>query len=434
MIVDKAMAILGPIVLLSNITTMFFCFRPKRGMFFTVSVLAVYTVVIYALVFLLGTVNPALIRFSGLIFLPVMLWLFRGQIFQKVFAFFMQYQLTAMLTHLTDALIGLTIGYESPHALAVYFTLSLLILGIYMTLMVRFGRRFFQRMFAGGGHGEWVIYSFGAVFSFVLFLSFQWTAAGGWLYYAFMLFILWSFGILCFAIINTHEKAAQAHNAETLLVQMKAMREQTNAEKKHQDDMEIMRHDMRHEMGIIMELFRTDKASEAEAVFSEWQNSLSKAVPAALCAEPVLNAVFSRFKRKADDMYIRLYVTSNIPGDISVDTISLSVMVSNALENALTATDKVPEQDRRAIRVKLIQSGSQSDMQIGLEVTNSCAAPVEFDGRGLPVTNEAGHGIGVRSIAAFAEDNGYLLNFSYTEEQFTMRLVMGLEKNGYDHR
>ncbi len=34
------------------------------------------------------------------------------------------------------------------------------------------------------------------------------------------------------------------------------------------------------------------------------------------------------------------------------------------------------------------------------------------------------HGIGVRSIAAFAQDNGYPLEFSYDEGQFILRLVM----------
>ena len=430
MILDYAMPYVGPVVLIVNITAMFLCLRPKRGTLFTLCVLAACAAAIHILTIFLADLSPLLVRFSGIVWVPVMLRLFQGQTFQKLFAIFMPYQLSVLMTHLADAVVGLTIGYESPYALIMYLGLSFIMLGMFLTLVLRLGRRFFDRMFVDGRRGEWVLYSFGAIFSFALILTLEWPRVGAVLYFSLILFILWSCGILCFTIINTHEKAAQAHNAETLLVQMNAMREQTNAEKNYRNDMEILRHDMRHEMGIIMELFRTGKDAEAEAVYADWQNSLSGAVPAALCAEPVLNAVFSRFARKAEDKNIRLHVNSNIPDTIPIDTIKFSVMVSNALENALTATDKVTEQDRRTIRVKLIQSGTQ----IGLEITNQCAAPVEFDGRGLPVTNKAGHGIGVRSIAAFAADNGYLLNFSYTEEQFTMRLVMGLEVNGYDYR
>ncbi len=428
--IDNALMIIGPVVMVINVITMFLCLRPKFGIFFTISVYVVYAAVVHLLLVFTGTLDTPFMKVGGVLFLPVILLLFHGMVFQKVFAFFLPYQITALLTFITEALVGITIGYESPYALTMFLSLSLLLLGIHLTLVLRFLRRLLERMFVYGRRGEWALYSFGAVFSFALTVAVEWTATGAGLYFGLMLFFLWSGGILCFTIVNTNEKASQTYQAETLFLQMNAMREQTDAEKKHRQDMEILRHDMRHEMGIIMELFRTGKDAEAEAVYADWQNSLSMAVPAVMCAEPVLNAVFSRFKRRADDMHIYIYVTSNIPGDIPVDTIKFSVMVSNALENALTAADKVPERGRREIRVKLIQSGTQ----IGLEVTNPCAAPVEFDGRGLPVTNKAGHGIGVRSIAAFAEDNGHLLDFSYTKEQFTMRLVMSLELNGHDHR
>ncbi len=83
----------------------------------------------------------------------------------------------------------------------------------------------------------------------------------------------------------------------------------------------------------------------------------------------------------------------------------------------------MPENDKRVIRVRLVSSGDL----IGLEVINPCAAPVTFSERGLPVASEIGHGIGVRSIAAFAKENDYILNFNNTERRFTMRLVMRLE-------
>ncbi len=222
-------------------------------------------------------------------------------------------------------------------------------------------------------------------------------------------------------MINTHEKSAQTHYAQTLLLQMKALLDTNEAEKKYREDMEILRHDMHHEMGVIVELFRTGKTAEAEAVYADWQSSLDLAAPGAICAESMLNAVFTRFERKAADKDIRLFVTSNVPESLPLDTIKLSVMVSNALENALAATEQIPQRDKRVIRVKLMQNGTQ----IGLEVINPCAEPIEFDEKGLPASYKAGHGIGARSIAAFAEENGYMLDFGYADGKFTLRLVMG---------
>lgn len=422
MMLNQMMPVLGPVVLAANIMVIFFCLRPKRGILFTIAVLAVCAVAVHFFTLFAVSVNPPLVRFGGIFFFPVMLSLFQGQTFQKLFAVVMPYQLGALPTHLADTLVGMTIGYENARALFMYMALSLVMLAAYVFLMLRFGRRLCERIFVEGRQTEWALYSLGAVFSWVMILTLDWTVVGAELYFGLILFILWGVAVLCFTIINTHEKAAQAHQAQTLLLQMNAMREQTEAEKDHRANMEILRHDMRHEMGAIMELFRTGKAAEAETVFSQWQTSLSEAAPAAICAEPVLNAVFSRFERKAKDKNIKLYVKSNIPASLPIDTIKLSVMVSNALENALTATDKVLEQNKRAVRVKLLQNGSQ----VGFEVANPCSGPVVLNGKGFPTTHESNHGIGVRSIAAFAKDNGYMLDFSYPDGKFTLRLVMDL--------
>ncbi len=43
----------------------------------------------------------------------------------------------------------------------------------------------------------------------------------------------------------------------------------------------------------------------------------------------------------------------------------------------------------------------------------------------LPLTSRTGHGIGVRSITAFARENGSMLDFSCGAGVFTLRLLMG---------
>ncbi len=420
MSIDNALLIIGPFVLAVNLGTMFFYMRPKRGVPFTLAMLLAYSVLMHFFMIITKILDTELELYIPILFLPVVLWLFQGQSLQKIFYCFMQHQITALETFVADMLVGITIGHEHPYALVMFLSLSIALLGVHVILVLRFGRRVFKRMFVDSRRIDWALYSFGAIFSFILIVSVKWVKVGAEMYIALMLFILWSFGLLCFTIIKTHEKTVQTHYAQTLLVQMNAMREQTDVEIKYRNDMEILRHDMRHEMGVIMELFRTGKIAEAETVYTEWKNSLAGTAPAALCAEPMLNAVFSRFERRAEAKHIRLYVKSNIPAALPIDTIKLSVIISNALENALVATEKIVDHNKRTIRVKLLQS----DTQIGLEIVNPCMDSVEFDDKGLPVTLHAGHGLGVRSIAAYAADNGYLLDFSCQEAKFTMRLVM----------
>ena len=139
------------------------------------------------------------------------------------------------------------------------------------------------------------------------------------------------------------------------------------------------------------------------------------------CADPVLNAALSLFKRRAEDKGIRFKIDSQLSNTLDVDTIKLSVVLSNALENAITAADKVQNREGRTVNVKFVYTGSQ----FGFEIINSCAEPAEFDDEGIPVTRKAGHGVGVRSIVMFAKENNALLDFKCIDSRFTMRLVIG---------
>ena len=273
MSVNNAIMMIEPVVLAVNVATMFLCFRTKRGIPFTVAALAIYGAAVHFFLnrFLLSSF---LADFGGVVVLPMMLWLFKGRPYQKVFAFFMQYQLTTAKIAITDALVGATIGTQSNYAQATFFVISLLPLGVYMLLVWRFGRRLFERLFVEGDRRDWIINSFGAVFSFMLMVKLRWQTAGIALYISLVLFILWSFAVLCFTIVKTHEKAAHEHQAKTLGLQMDSMREQIEADKKHRAEMKILRHDIRHEAGVIAELYRAGKAAEAEAVYTRWQNTL----------------------------------------------------------------------------------------------------------------------------------------------------------------
>ncbi len=57
---------------------------------------------------------------------------------------------------------------------------------------------------------------------------------------------------------------------------------------------------------------------------------------------------------------------------------------------------------------------------------NAYVGRVRHPHKGLPIINEIGHGIGMRSMVTFAGTNDYLLNFSCIESKFALRLVMGV--------
>ncbi len=415
--------IIGLVVLALSCITMLTVFKRKHKLSFIILFLLATTVLTTLWRrFLRGGVFDwnALPTFF---YLPVYIWMLTGSVRYKIFIYFTQYILLITQWYLVDAVVGAMELSDNINANFISFLILAVMFSGYIILIFKRGSVLVQRLLKSDNKREWTIYAFGAVFAFA-FMTVSYDFPGSLLQYIMgLVFVVWSLFILCYAIVNTHEKATHEHNADTLAWQMNAMREQIDAEKKHREDMALMRHDMRHEMAVITELYRTGKPDEAEAVYTDWQNTLQNSIPEDICAEPILNAVFTRFVRRAEEKNIQLYIDSNIRGEIPIDTIKLSVMVSNTLENALNATDKIRQEDKRIIRVKLIQD----EGRIGLEVVNPCASPVEFDGKGLPVAREKDHGVGTRSIAAFAHDNDYMLDFKYADGKFTVWLVMATD-------
>ena len=107
-----------------------------------------------------------------------------------------------------------------------------------------------------------------------------------------------------------------------------------------------------------------------------------------------------------------------LPDSLPVDEGELAVVLANALENAIHANLSLPP-GRRQICCRAMGAPS-----VILELTNPCEAPVSFDGKGLPVAQREGHGLGVRSISAFCEKYGAVCQFDLVDDTFRLRLIL----------
>lgn len=135
-------------------------------------------------------------------------------------------------------------------------------------------------------------------------------------------------------------------------------------------------------------------------------------------APPVLDAVFSSYFDQAKNQGILVEANIALPDTLPVDEGALAIVLANALENAIHANLKVP-QGQRQIRCKMVATPS-----VILEISNPCAGDVSFDGDGLPITRQSGHGLGVQSISAFCRKNGAVCHFDLTDDWFRLRLVL----------
>ena len=132
------------------------------------------------------------------------------------------------------------------------------------------------------------------------------------------------------------------------------------------------------------------------------------------CENEAANLIFSAFADRAAKAGVQFTVQAGISQKPAVSESDLCVLLSNALENALHA----------AVHEAFIEtSGHEKGHKLFLQITNSCLPDVQLRD-GIPVTDQPGHGLGVRSICAISERYGGLTSFAAKDGQFTLRVML----------
>ena len=428
MSLDRVMAISRGLALLVNITTMFLCMRAKRGKGYTLACLAGCAVLIVTVTRLAG-MQGDILNYSGLFFLPVVLWLFNGQTLQKVFAFFMQYLFTMQFISLADAITGMTTGYESNLAPVILLVLAVLLLGAYLTAVLLFGRRLFDRLFINGRPVEWGIYSLGAVVSFFIALEIRHDDVSGWLYIGLVLFILWSFGVLCYAIINTHEKTKHKYEADfaaSIISSASGHYQQIN---ELNNQINILQHDMKYSLTVFSKLLAEDNRTELERYLSEVAERLSKAKPRMYCGNNVVNVLLASYAERCEKLTIKYEVEVLLPKEASIPNYELCIVLGNLLENAVEACEKL--ENGKRIRLVMKPLGRQ----LVIKVANSYRTEISpadktaEEENALPPSTKKDGGLGLRSVRAVAEKYNGELIFDRKDGIFTAYVSLGLQSN-----
>lgn len=208
------------------------------------------------------------------------------------------------------------------------------------------------------------------------------------------------------------------YEAQLSTLQVSALRNRMEAVRVAENAICTERHDLRHRLQAVAELVsRGDKKSALEFLDAA-QRRLDEQKEIRWCRPPVLDAVFSSCFDQAKNQGILVEANIALPDTLPVDEGELAIVLANALENAIHANLKVP-QGQRQIRCKMVATPS-----VILEISNPCAGDVSFDGDGLPITRQSGHGLGVQSISAFCRKNGAVCHFDLTDDWFRLRLVL----------
>lgn len=245
---------------------------------------------------------------------------------------------------------------------------------------------------------------------------------GGLLVAEFMPFVC-SGAYLTFVYYTSEEERIRGQLEETrdsLNLQVTQAVREIDALREAQRKTRTYRHDMRHHMQYILSCIENGRNEQAQDYIRTICSEIDAGAVVQFCENESVNLIFSAFADRTRKYGIGLDICAKIPSVIAISENDLCVLLSNALENAIHASYKV---QKEGLPASIKVSAYEKNGTIFLQIVNTCGNDVVFY-RGLPVTDDPGHGIGVHSICAIVEQYGGMYTFSVKNHCFILRVSL----------
>jgi len=181
----------------------------------------------------------------------------------------------------------------------------------------------------------------------------------------------------------------------------------------------IYRHDLRHHLQYISANIAENHTEEALNYIAKINKAVEAIQIKQYCENTSVNLILSTYVTKAKKNHIDIDVDAIIPMATDISSIDVCVILSNAIENAINACNKLDHKTNKKISV----SCKYENKNMKIEICNNFEDEIYFED-GIPISTEKDHGLGVKSIIATA--NKYVGLYTFTEENgiFRMRVIL----------
>lgn len=230
---------------------------------------------------------------------------------------------------------------------------------------------------------------------------------------------------LIFLLYNssTEEQRWQTKQVQdSLKLQLDQSVQQISALRESQEMAARHRHDLRHHLQYLSACIQNGEDDRAQNYISDIFQEIEAQKVKNYCENEAVNLILCSFADRAEKQGIGFVVEGTLPSFITVSDSDLCVILSNALENAICACQPFVRAGE-SCTVSLQLWFNSKTCKSFIQVTNPCKEKVHFQ-KGLPVSDQPGHGIGTRSICAIVERYGGIYSFTVQEGQFILRLFL----------
>ena len=186
------------------------------------------------------------------------------------------------------------------------------------------------------------------------------------------------------------------------------------------------RHDFHNHINCISALLNNHDVESALEYIAHLEQEVQKLPIWIKSGNKVTDALFNQKKMEAAHHHIGFHVQGTIPPRFQVKPIDLCAILGNALDNAIEASIKIKQKEKRKIDV-IIKPYKD---YLFMELSNSIAFNPLSKSRGLQTTkkDKKNHGLGMMSIKSSVEKYNGFLEYKCEEEKFILSIMIPMEE------
>ena len=202
---------------------------------------------------------------------------------------------------------------------------------------------------------------------------------------------------------------------------------QMKERERSEQEVRRIRHDLKailFELKVELETGKINEAiKEIDNVIRNYQGSL---ITVCKSGHLVIDSLVNYKYTVAIEQKIKCDVEQHIPSNISITNTDICILIGNALDNAIEATEKLPESERL---IKIFLNYTKGCFVI--QIVNSFDGYLKRNGQGELITtkkNIENHGIGVLSMKKIIEKLNGDIWISQNEKLFTIKMLIYVDE------
>lgn len=186
-------------------------------------------------------------------------------------------------------------------------------------------------------------------------------------------------------------------------------------------------HNMRHHFRFLVSMMEKHQYQDAEEYLKKYLNEWEIHRSRMICQNPGLNTILGYYITQAEQENIRVITDIQTKAYYPFDMMDLTVLLGNAMENALEACRQCGSGDP-VIRIEIVQ---RLQMLL-IRIANSCRDQqlTKNPNTDLPYSSKRGRmsGYGIQSMKMIAEKYQGSLTYEKNSQVFTLQILLNIPK------